>query len=352
MDRRHFLNKAGIGLAMSGISLKETILLNSTESNLMKTKLVKPNRLNQKAVIALIAPASPPSDDKMAKAKASLTALGFTIKAGANLHARNGFLAGTDAERVADLHAAFLDPEVDAVWCVRGGYGTARLLPLIDFNLIKKHPKPFIGYSDITALHLAFQKKAGLITFHGPVGTSDFSEFTLQHLQRVLINPIPRFEIKAPNTVEAAALGSEYVPIVINSGFAKGNLMGGNLSLLASLVGTEYAPSYKNKLVFIEEVGEQPYRIDRMLTQLLQGSDFSKAAGFALGVFSDCKTEGKEASQSLFEVLKDRLGNLGVPVIYGLPFGHISNQATIPCGSMAELDTERQALVLTEWAVK
>jgi muramoyltetrapeptide carboxypeptidase len=352
MDRRHFLNKAGIGLAMSGVSLKETILLNSTESNVMKTKMVKPQRLKQNAVIALIAPASPPSDDKMAKAKASLTALGFTIKAGMNLNARNGFLAGTDEERVADLHAAFLDPEVDAVWCVRGGYGTARLLPMIDFNLIKKHPKPFIGYSDITALHLAFQKKAGLITFHGPVGTSDFSEFTLQHLQRVLINPIPRFEIRTPNAAEAAALGSEYVPIIITPGFAKGILLGGNLSLLASLVGTEYAPSYKNKLVFIEEVGEQPYRIDRMLTQLLQGSDFSKAAGFALGVFSDCKTEGKEPSQSLYDVFKDRLGNLGVPVLYGLPFGHISNQATIPCGSMAELDTERQALVLTEWAVK
>jgi muramoyltetrapeptide carboxypeptidase len=352
MDRRHFLNKAGIGLAMSGVSLQENFLYNSMESDAMKPKVLKPNRLRENAVIGLIAPGSPPSEEKMAKAKANLTSLGFTIKAGANLNARNGYLAGTDAERVADLHAAFLDPEVEAVWCVRGGYGTARLLPMIDFDLIKRHPKPFIGYSDITALHLAFQKKAGLITFHGPVGTSDFSEFTLQHLRRVLINPTPRFEIKTPNAAEASALGSEYVPVVINAGFAKGVLIGGNLSLLSSLVGTKYTPSYKNKLVFIEEVGEQPYRIDRMLTQLLQGSDFSKAAGFALGVFSDCKPIGKDPSQSLLEVLEDRLGNLGVPVIYGLPFGHIANQATIPCGSMAELDTERQALVLTEWGVR
>jgi muramoyltetrapeptide carboxypeptidase len=352
MDRRQFINKSGLGLAMASFSSNKNELIDFTESNISKPKTLKPLRLKENAVIGLIAPASAPSVEKMAKAKANLVALGFQIKAGANLDARNGFLAGTDEQRLADLHAAFADPEVDAVWCVRGGYGAARLLPMIDFNLIKRNPKPFIGYSDITALHLAFQKKAGLITFHGPVGTSDYTEFTLQNLRRVLINPTPRFEIRTPNAVEAAALGSEYVPIVINPGFAKGNLVGGNLSLLASLVGTEYAPSFKNKIVFIEEVGEQPYRIDRMLTQLLQGSDLKKAAGFALGVFSDCNPEGKDASQSLLEVLQDRLGNLGVPVIYGLPFGHISNQVTIPCGSMAELDTERQALVLTEWAVR
>jgi muramoyltetrapeptide carboxypeptidase len=352
MNRRHFLNKSGLGLALAGFSSNENMLQSITESNSLKPKTMKPSKLRENAVIGLIAPGSPPSAEKMAKAKANLVGLGFQVKAGANLDAKNGYLAGTDEQRLADLHAAFVDPEVEAVWCVRGGYGTGRLLPMVDFELIKKNPKPFIGYSDITALHLAFQKKAGLITFHGPVGTSDFTEFTLQHLRRVLINPIPRFEIRTPNATEALALGIEYIPKVIQKGFAKGILMGGNLSLLTSLIGTPYLPSYKNKIVFIEEVGEVPYRIDRMLTQLLQGSDFKKAAGIALGVFSDCNPTGKDPSLSLVEVLQDRLGNLGIPVIYGLPFGHIPNQATIPCGSMAELDTERQALVLTEWAVK
>jgi muramoyltetrapeptide carboxypeptidase len=352
MNRRQFLNKSGLGLAVASFSDKENMLVEVTTTDATKPKLVKPMKLRENAVIGLIAPASAPTAEKMAKAKANLVTLGFQVKAGANLDAQNGFLAGTDEQRLADLHAAFADPEVEAVWCVRGGYGAARLLPMIDYDLIKKNPKPFIGYSDITALHLAFQKKAGLVTFHGPVGTSDYTEFTLQHLKRVLINPIPRFEIRTPNKEAALALGIEYQPEVIAKGFGKGKLIGGNLSLLASLVGTPYAPSYKGKIVFIEEVGEQPYRIDRMLTQMLQGTDLKKAAGIALGVFSDCQTPANETTQSLSAVLKDRLGNLGIPVIYGLPFGHISNQATIPCGSLAELDTERQALILTEWGVR
>jgi muramoyltetrapeptide carboxypeptidase len=298
----------------------------------------------------MIAPASPPADEKFDKAFANLTALGFKVKPGASLRAKNGHLAGTDAQRLADLHQAFSDPEVEAVWCIRGGYGCSRLLPDVDYDLIRKHPKPFIGYSDITALHLAIHGKTGLVTFHGPVVASDFPDNTLRHFKSVLMEPAPRYDIMAPGAGEVLP-GDEYKPWVVHPGKASGALIGGNLALLAALAGTPFMPSFRHKLVFIEDIGEQPYRIDRMLTQLLQATDLRQAAGIALGVFTDCAPKGDSGSMTLAETLRDRLGSLGIPVMYGIPFGHVSHQATLPYGILAELDTEKGMLSLLEKAV-
>jgi muramoyltetrapeptide carboxypeptidase len=347
MKRRDFLIKSSLaGMACSSFNS----LMMATSSEDLSVRLLKPPRLREGAVIGMIAPASPPAAEKFDKAFENLKNLGFKVKPGASLRARTGHLAGTDAQRLADLHQAFADPEVEAVWCIRGGYGCSRLLPSVDYDLIRRHPKPFIGYSDITALHLAIHGKTGLVTFHGPVVASDFPDNTLEHFRSVLMHPTARYDIAIPGAAEVLP-GDEYKPWVVHPGKARGALIGGNLALLSALAGTPYMPAFNKKLVFIEDIGEQPYRIDRMLTQLLQASDLKKAAGIALGVFTDCAPKGDSASWTLAETLTDRLGNLGIPVLYGVPFGHVSHQATLPYGIQAELDTEKGMLSLLETAV-
>lgn len=310
----------------------------------------KPKRLREGATIGLIAPASPASDEKINKALSNLATLGYRVKEGAALRAKHGYLAGTDEVRLADLHHAFADPEVDAVWCVRGGYGTTRLLPHIDYDLIRRHPKPLIGYSDVTALHLAIGQKTGLVTFHGPVAASDFPDNTLQHFRAALVNPLTPYLLQAPLTT-ADLPAPEYHPFTITSGKALGAITGGNLSLLAAMAGTPFEPSFQKKIVFIEDVGEQPYRIDRLLTQLLQATDLKEAAGIALGVFADCSAKNSEFSLTLRETLQDRLGALNMPVLYGLPFGHVEHQATFSYGMQAELDAGAQTLTFLESGV-
>jgi muramoyltetrapeptide carboxypeptidase len=349
MNRRFFIKSSSLMVFAGNTFPSKGIAMTDLEYG-KKNKLIKAARLKPGATIGLIAPASPPALVKIEKAFANLSALGYNVKPGEHLYATNGHLAGTDAQRVFDIHRAFSDPEVDAVWCLRGGYGCTRLLPFLDYNLIKKHPKPFIGYSDITALHLAIHQKTGLVTFHGPVTASDFPENTLQHFKATLILPQTPYQVISPLSDETLP-GDEYKPFVITAGRVAAPLIGGNLALLSAMAGTEFSPSYRKKLVFIEDVGEQPYRIDRMLTQLLQATDLSKAAGIVLGVFADCQPKGEGASMSLAETLRDRLGGLGMPVFYGLPFGHVAHQMTFPYGIQAEMDTENMSLTLLESAV-
>lgn len=311
----------------------------------------KPGRLREGATIGLIAPASPASDEKINKALANLAALGFRVREGRALRSRHGYLAGTDEARLADLHWAFSDPEVDAVWCVRGGYGTTRLLPHINYALIRQHPKPFIGYSDVTALHLAIGQETGLSTFHGPVAASDFPEDTLRYFQTALMRPTAPYAIAAPAVFDELG-GEEFKPFTLRPGVAEGALTGGNLSLLTALAGTPYQPSFRKKIVFIEDVGEQPYRLDRLFTQLLQATDLSRAAGIVLGVFADCAAKNMEFSFTLPETLTDRLGGLGMPVFYGLPFGHVPQQATFPYGIRVRMDAAARTLTFLEEGVR
>ena len=318
---------------------------------LSNKKIIKPMRLKVGDTLGVIAPSSALSEKTVTRAIENLTNLGFKIKLGKNVRAQNGYLAGTDTQRLEDLHWAFADPEVDAVWCIRGGYGATRLLPKVDFKLIKKNPKIFIGYSDITALHVAIFQKTGLVTFHGPVGTSDYTDFTKPNVWNLLTNPTPQYklinaEINAKN--ESNLFKTE----VITAGKCRGQLIGGNLSLLSAMDGTPFAlDNLKGKILFMEDIDERPYRVDRMLTQMLQSHDLSKLAGIALGIFEGCNPKTDENSLSLMDCLKDRLGNLGIPVIYGLSFGHISNQYTLPVGIEAEMDTETGILTLLDSAV-
>jgi muramoyltetrapeptide carboxypeptidase len=340
MKRRTILR----GMAFTPF-INQNILDNSNiqdivNQELMLKKTMKPKRLKLGDTLGVIAPSSALPEHVVTKALANLEGLGFKLKLGKYIREKNGYLAGSDSQRVEDIHWAFSDNEVDAVWCLRGGYGATRILPNIDYNIIKKNPKIFIGYSDITAFHVAIYQKTGLVTFHGPVGTSEYNDFTKSNALNILMNPTPQYKLEsaAENLKNESNL---FKMEVITSGKCKGKLIGGNLSLLSAMDGTPYGlKNLKGKILFMEDIEERPYRIDRMLTQMLQSHDFKQLAGIALGVFEGCNPKPEENSLSLIECLKDRLGNLGIPVIYGLSFGHINHQFTLPMGIEAELNTE------------
>lgn len=347
MNRRQFNKNILMGLGSSTIPFSfynNLSLDHSIQSNFSMKKCLKPKLLAPGDTIGLITPSSSITEEKLEKAITNMKMLGFKVKLGKHIKAINGYLAGTDEQRLEDLHSMFADDTVDGIWCIRGGYGVARILPKINYKLIKKNPKVIIGYSDVTALLLAIYQKTGLICFHGPIAASDFTDYTVKHLKGVLMNNQYPYTIEYAKENDAI-INSTYRTKVFRSGKAKGKLIGGNLTLLAAAVGTDFQPKFKNKLVFIEDIGERPYRLDRMFTQLLQGTDLGKAAGIILGVFEDCNARDGDRSLSLMEMFEDRLGHLKVPIIYGLSFGHIDNHFTFPVGIEAEMDTEEKTVV-------
>jgi len=347
MNRRQFNKKFLIGLASSSVPFN---FFNNNTNTGMK-KRTKPKKFSEGDTIGLITPSSSVTETKIEKAIANMKSLGLKVKLGKHIRAQHGYLAGTDQQRLDDLHKMFADPSIDGIWCIRGGYGVGRILPKINYKLIKKNPKILIGYSDITALLHAVYQKTGLIGFHGPLASSEFTDYTIKHLKNVLMNPQKSYTIEYAKENEAEK-DMAYLPKVINPGIAKGKLSGGNLTLLAAMAGTDFNWKVKNKLVFIEDIGERPYRIDRMLTQLLQSTDLHKAAGIILGVFEDCQAREGDRSLSLMDTFKDRLGHLNMPIIYGLSFGHIQNHFTIPVGIEAEMNTNEMSLKLLEKAVR
>lgn len=349
MNRRFFHQRLLSGMtvgAFLGIPKK----VSSNISNLPPVRR-KAQRLKEGDTIGLITPGSFISDENLQTAITNIESLGLKVRLSKHIRAKRGFNAGTDAQRLEDLHTMFADNSIHGIWCARGGYGCGRLLPYIDYKLIKKHPKVLIGYSDITGLLQAIHDKTGLVCFHGPVGASTFTDYTVEHLRNTLM---PKNELPYKIVLAASQQDNKnkaYQTKVIQSGKATGELIGGNLSILASLAGTDFELNVKDKLLFIEDIGEKPYRIDRMLTQLRQSCDLSQAAGIALGVFADCEADVDDHSLSLLETLDDRLSDLDIPVIYGLSFGHISDQCTFPIGIKATLDTSEQTLKLNEMAI-
>ena len=346
MERRDILRGAA---TLPFLTLNPT---ENVENQLVKhKKIIKPKRLKQGDTLGVIAPSSSVPTHVVERAIKNLEGLGFKVQLGKNCRNQRGYLAGTDTERLEDLHWAFSDKSIDGIWCIRGGYGATRLLPNIDFKLIKKNPKVFIGYSDITALHVAIFQRTGLVTFHGPVGTSEQTEYTKQHVLDILTNPTHPYkvELSAENQAKSSNL---FKTAVITAGKCRGQLIGGNLSLLSAMDGTPDAlRDLKGKILFMEDIDERPYRVDRMLVQMLQSHNLKDLAGIALGVFDGCNPKTDENSLSLMECFKDLLGGLGIPVFYGLSFGHISNQFTLPVGIEAELDTEGGTLTFLEAAV-
>ncbi len=316
-------------------------------------KLLKPERLDFGDTVGLIAPASAPPDPKAVdRAALALEKFGFKPKLGRHVRAREGFLAGGDRGRAADVMHMFADKKVKAIICLRGGYGCARILDRLDYALIRRHPKIFAGYSDITALHGALAKWVNLISFHAPMlngglQAKDLPEFTRHSFFRTVMGAQPAGGI---------CEGYDKKTVVrLRGGMAEGRLIGGNLSVLCAAIGTPFLPAFKDRILFFEDIGEKPYRVDRMLTQCLGAGVFAQVAGVAVGVNKDCgdpnAKPGGEYRQSVADVIAERLAPLRVPVVTGLPFGHVELNATIPVGARARLDGDHGDLIITEAAV-
>lgn len=350
MDRRKFI-------AASSLALSTTLvpkLGSATHLSTNNRPIIKPNKLSKGDKIGLIAPSSGVNRSSFEKAVSTLKRLGFKPYYTKNLRVNKGFLAGTDQQRVDDIHHMFTNKDVKGILCIRGGYGSNRLLPMIDYNLIHSNSKVFMGYSDITALLYAIFSQTGSVCFHGPVGISSFKEFSTAIFTKELMKGKNQITIKRPKDWDEKT-GLAYDVLKINSGVAIGELVGGNLSVLVSLIGTPYDVDYANRILFLEEIGEPPYKIDRMLTQLLQSGKLEQLKGIVLGIFKDCDynidDEEYDSSIALQEVLKDRLSSLNIPVVYGLPFGHIKDNATLPFGIKSKLDVEKVTLTILESAV-
>ena len=318
---------------------------------------VRPKALAPGARVALVSPASPEEEPEgVVIAEEIVRSLGLVPKTMPAAARQTMYLAGTDAERAADLNAAFRDPSVDAVWCVRGGYGSGRLLPLLDWEAIRKNPKPLLGFSDITALLNGLYAKTGLVTFHAPNCSSNMSEYSLAELKRVVFSREPAGVIAAAPPVEPREgfVDREDRLRRIVPGTGRGRLVGGNNSVFSTLVGTPWEPPLSGSILFLEEVGEEPYRIDRWLTHFVLTGRLEKCAGIVFGKFKDCVPPDRGSFQGSWTwqtVVADRLGKLGVPILAGLRFGHVKDNATLPVGVLAELDVAKGTLTLLEPAV-
>lgn len=292
------------------------------------------------------------NDALIEKGVRNLESLGLRVKLSPNLRSVHGGYAGTVNQRLADFHGMFLDREVAGLWVLRGGSGGAHLLPHLDYDLIRAHPKPVVGYSDATSIHLGLLAGAGLVSFHGPVASSTFSDYSSANLRAVLMEPqAQRTFTEAPQNVETAREQAHFRPRTFREGTAEGRLVGGNLAVVSALVGTRHAPRTRGRLLFLEEIREAPYRIDRMLEQLRQSGVLTGAAGVMLGVFVRCDPPDSEPSLTLPEVLEGQLGRSRVPAAYGFSFGHIPHQMTLPLGVRARMDAGARSLTLLEAAV-
>ncbi len=356
-SRRRFLKQVSItaaGSSLIPISLNNAIAVDGIDRTL---PLLKPKRLKPKSRIGIIAPASFISREELDDITELLSSFGYEGIPAENVLNKFGYLGGTDNDRVSDIHAMFSRNDIDAILCARGGYGTPRILPYLDYTLIRKNPKIIIGYSDITSLLIAIYLKSRIVTFHGPVGISTFNEFSLKYFNEILVEGKELIKMPSPNKLPPNKDDFNSIPEVLKiiPGKIEGELIGGNLSLLVTHFGTEFDLDLKNKVLFIEEVGEEPYRIDRMLTQLINSGKLKECAGIAMGVFSNCEQKkvnpSFNISFNLREVLIDRLSYLNIPIVYGLSFGHIKDKFTLPIGVRALLDVDNATLTLLEASV-
>lgn len=314
---------------------------------------ILPPRLQPGHRVALIAPAGPMLErDDLTRGQELCRALGLEPVLGAHAGRRYGYLAGTDDERLADLNGALNDPAIDAIWCLRGGYGVTRILDQVDFSPLNERPKAVIGYSDVTALILALHQATGLVAFHAPMARAPMPAFTRACFEATLFRAAP-----AARLPRLAASANILVPrsprlLTVRTGVAEGPLLGGNLSLIAALQGTKHLPSFDGAILFLEDVGEDLYRIDRMLAQLRMTGLLAKVAGVILGQFTEMKRGTSEGALGFDEVLDTYFTPLGVPVLSGVPVGHVDEQWTMPIGVRARLDAGAGEVDILEAAVR
>lgn len=349
MDRRTLVKSMMAAGALAGGLGMQSL---AAAANTGQRPLVKPKRLQPGMTVSLVAPAGASNNRQhVHMAIDVLKSLGYRVKEGKNLYRRTQYLAGTDTERAEDINEAFRDPEVDGIFTLTGGYGAMRALPYLDYDMIRKNPKVIIGYSDITALLLALYARSGLVCFHGPVASSMFSEYTLAEYKKVVVNPTDSVQIGAPPAVEYPEGQTERSNRIMkfSGGKARGRLVGGNLSLVSPLIGTPYEPDFEGAILFLEDVNEAFYRLDRMITHLLLAGKLQQLSGIVMGKFTKIPEEGNYFN--LEEIIEQLLVPLGIPVVRGLMIGHVTDKTTVPMGVTAELDGDAGTLTLLEPAV-
>ncbi len=311
----------------------------------------KPNPLKLGSKVAVIAPSGAENRERVNEAESAIRTLGLEPIMYPSCYERYGYLAGTDECRANDIHRAFCNDDIEGIIAMRGGYGAIRLLPRLDYDLIHENCKVFVGFSDVTALHIAFNQRAKIVTFHGPVGTSLITDtnFTKESLRA---------------NIFAASGESSLGTVLINNpighqiqcmvpGIAEGPIAGGNLSLLVATLGSAFEIDTKGKILFIEEVGEEPYRVDRMLHTLALAGKFKDCIGIILCTFEKCQSKGREPHETLTlnQIFKDAIKPFGKPMIGNFQVGHIQNQITIPMGIKVRLDATRGEMIFLEAGV-
>lgn len=307
-------------------------------------KKVKPKALKSGDTVAITSPAGAVWDTAQIETFSSiLKGFGFNVVLGKTLNEKLGYFAGSDEFRAKELNDLFGDKTIKGIFCMKGGWGCARLLDKLDYKLIQQNPKVLIGFSDITTLLIAITQKTGLVTFHGPVGNSGWNDYTKNSFINVVQNNNPFIYPALPPNEEPI--------ITLCSGKASGELVGGNLTVITSIIGSGYLPDWKGKLLFLEEFKEEPYSIDRMLTQLKLSGVLDAVSGIILGKFSKCVPEEPSKSFTLQEVLAQHFKTIGKPVFYGAMVGHIENKMTVPIGINATMDADTGTVSLTENSV-
>ncbi len=347
MKRRNFIET----LSVASFAL----LANSSYAsslNVMKSNLIKPAALKKGSRIGVIAPATNVSDpDDIRKINEVANYFEFEIVLGKSMLEGKGFKTKDRHLRADDLNSFFKDKSIDGIICVRGGYGSADILDLIDYAAISANPKVFVGYSDITAIHLAIQRLAGIVTFHGPIMLSAFTDYTITNFTKVLFNnqvigtlsnPNPKYSIRNPYPIRTIVAGK-----------ATGKLTGGNLSLVCSLMGTKFEIETDGKILFLEDVDEEPFRIDRMLNQLRLAGKFNNVKGIVFGNCNGCTQKSAPVASdfALGDVLNKYFSELKVPSFYGLMIGHTGDQLTLPYSVEAEIDSASGILNILESGV-
>jgi muramoyltetrapeptide carboxypeptidase len=338
MERRTFIKQSGTIL---GGALVPGYVRKSTRDHAR----LRPAALKPGDRVAFAAPAGRLYDmtdlDRMEKV---MNEMGLEVVFGEHVRSRHGYFAGKDHERAEDLNRFFADPDIQAIIAVRGGWGCNRILPLLDYESLSSHPKIICGFSDITSLHLAIWSQIRMITYHGPNGTSDWTDFTRNWFKRTLFDGDWGIDIRIPDH-------QRYHFRTLIPGMAEGMLLGGNLTLVTSLVGTPYFPDKDRYILFLEDIGEEVYRIDRLLTQLKLAGLFDRLDGLIFGLCSNCKM-GPGASLTLDQMLHEQLDSHGIPAFYGAAISHEPDNLTIPQGVKAQMDADKGTLRLMESPVE
>jgi muramoyltetrapeptide carboxypeptidase len=313
---------------------------------------VKPKRLKNGDTVGIVSPAAPVyGKEKIEIMQESMEALGFNVEISNHVTAQWGYFAGEDKLRADEVNKMFADPNIDGIVCARGGWGCSRILPYLDYEMIAQNPKVIIGYSDVTSLLLALYAKTGLVTFHGPVGTSEWKDFSVNYFKSILMEG-GKVEMTNPQKVEDTLTQIDDRVTTIRKGTAQGPLLGGNLTVLTTIIGSDFLPEWDDAILFLEDVNEGIYRVDRMLTQMKLAGILDQLNGFVFGKCTECGPGSGYGSFTMDQVFDHHIEPLNIPAWSGAMIGHISEKFTVPIGIQARIDAAKGTIKMLEPAVQ